>query len=86
MVVKPEQYDAARDIPKEITLSITTERRKHVGAFLGSIKYKREHVILKVNESVRNLLFYQKLLPSTLTLCIMSLHLGINKIHHTNDS
>lgn len=48
MVVKPEQYDAARDIPKEITLSITTERRKHVGAFVGSIKYKREREIATI--------------------------------------
>ena len=60
LVVKPEQYHAARDIFKETTLNKTKERQKHLGAVIGRIKYKKEYVISKINELVKELSLLSK--------------------------
>ena len=46
----PDEEDTTRSIFEEIAIGITTGRRKHLGAALGSIFYLEQYVNGKVEE------------------------------------
>ena len=59
--MKSEQYHTVRDIFKETTLNITKEGRKHFGAVIRGIKYKRDCVKSKISEWVKDLPLLSKI-------------------------
>ena len=66
LTVKPDHFDAAKDMFKGTGINITDEGRKHLGAVVGSKKYKEEYMQEKVEEwvsSIRRLSMIAKTQP-----------------------
>ena len=55
LVVKPEHLQKAEQLFKGTNIKITTDRKKHLGATIGSEEYKAEYIHAKVEEWVQEL-------------------------------
>ena len=50
LIVKPEEYETARGIFKDTNLNITNESKRHLGAVVGTEEFRKEYVIMRVNQ------------------------------------
>ena len=50
LIVKPEEYETARGIFKDTNLNITNESKRHLGAVVGTEQFRKEYVIMRVNQ------------------------------------
>ena len=61
LIVKPEKYETAKGIFKDTNLNITNEGKRHLGAVVGTEEFKKEYVIMRVNEWVTDLKLLTKI-------------------------
>ena len=55
LIIKPEVQGKAKTIFQESGVQITTEGKRHLGALLGSAKYKEEYLFSNVDEWITQL-------------------------------
>ena len=61
LIVKPEKYETAKVIFKDTNLNITNEGKRHLGAVVGTGEFRKEYVIMRVNEWVTELKLLTKI-------------------------
>ena len=61
LIEKPEKYEIAKDIFKDTNLNITNEGKRHLGAVAGTEEFRKEYVIMRVNEWVTELKLLTKI-------------------------
>ena len=72
LTVKPDHLDSARKMFNGTGINITDHGRKHLGAVIGSVRYKEEYMQEKVEEwvsSVRRLTLIAKTQPQAAYSC-----------------
>ena len=55
LIVKPEKYETSKGIFKDTNLNITNEGKRYLGVVLGTEEFRKEYVIVRVNEWVTEL-------------------------------
>ena len=50
LIEKPEKYQISKRIFKDTNLNITNESKRHLGAVVDTEEFRKEHVIMKVND------------------------------------
>ena len=50
LIVKPEKCETAKGIFQDTNLNITNEGKKHLGTVVGTEEFRKEYVIMRVNE------------------------------------
>ena len=50
LIVKPDKYEAAKCIFKDTNLSITNEGKRHLDTVVGREEFRKEYVIMRVEE------------------------------------
>ena len=61
LIVKPEKYEAAKGIFKDTNLDITNEGKRHLGAVVDTEEFRKEYVIMRVNEWIAELKLLTKI-------------------------
>ena len=61
LIVKSEKYETAKGIFKDTNLNITNEGKRHLGAVVGTEEFRKEYVIMGVNEWVAELKLLTKI-------------------------
>ena len=61
LIVKPEKYKTAKGIFKGTNFNITNGGKRHLGAVVGTEEFKKEYVIMRVNEWVAELKLLTKI-------------------------
>ena len=55
LIVNPEKYETAKSIFKDTNLNINNEGKRHLGVVVGTEEFRKEFVIIRVNDWVAEL-------------------------------
>ena len=53
--MKPEIYETAKGMFKDTNLNITNQGKRHLGAAVGTEEFRKEYMMMRVNEDVAQL-------------------------------
>ena len=59
--MNPEKYETAKRILKDTNLNINNEGKRHLGAVIGTEEFRKEFVIIRVNDWVAELKLLSKI-------------------------